>query len=42
VLLYFDADLAAHFPQAYRDGRDSMPVTDGLLLFRGTGPRRWW
>jgi hypothetical protein len=42
ALLYFDAELVPHFPAAYRRGRDSLPVSHGLLLFRGTGARRWW
>ncbi len=42
ALLYLDAELAEHFPAAYRSGRDSLPVSHGLLLFRGTGGRRWW
>ena len=42
VLLYLDSEIAAHFPDAYRVNRDRLPVTDGLLLFRGTGARRWW
>jgi hypothetical protein len=42
ALLYLDTELAQHFPAAYRTGRDSLPVSHGLLLFRGTGARRWW
>ncbi|HWO24379.1 MAG TPA: hypothetical protein VNO30_36795 [Kofleriaceae bacterium] len=42
VLLYMSSELAAYFPEAYRVGRDALPVTDGLLLFRGTGAHRWW
>lgn len=42
VLLYLDSEIAAHFPAHYRTGRDSLPVSDGLLLFRGTGAHRWW
>lgn len=42
ALLYLNSEIAAYFPEHYRVGRDTMPVTDGLLLFRGTGARRWW
>ena len=42
ALLYLDGELAEHFPAAYRTGRDSLPVSHGLLLFRGTGTHRWW
>ena len=42
ALLYLDTELAQHFPAAYRTGRESLPVTHGLLLFHGTGARRWW
>ncbi len=42
ALLYLDAELSEHFPAAYRSRRDSLPVSHGLLLFRGTGARRWW
>jgi hypothetical protein len=42
ALFYLDSEIAKHFPEAYRIDRDSLPVTDGLLLFRGTGARRWW
>jgi hypothetical protein len=42
ALLYLGTELAQHFPPAYRAGRDSLPVTDGLLLSHGSGARRWW
>ena len=42
VLLYMNSEIAAIFPEPYRAGRDTLPVTDGLLLFRGTGAHRWW
>lgn len=40
VLLYLNAELAEHFPDAYRVGRDTLPVSEGLLLFHGSGERR--
>jgi hypothetical protein len=42
ALLYLATELAQYFPAAYRTGRDSLPVSHGLLLFRGAGARRWW
>ena len=42
ALLYLDSELVQHFPAAYCSGRDRLPVSHGLLLFRGTGARRWW
>jgi hypothetical protein len=42
ALLYLATEIAQYFPAAYRTGRDSLPVSAGLLLFRGTGARRWW
>jgi hypothetical protein len=42
VLLYLSSEIAGYFPAAYRVGRDSLPVMDGLLLFRGAGAHRWW
>jgi hypothetical protein len=42
ALLYLDSELLLHFPAVYRSGRDRLPVSHGLLLFRGAGARRWW
>lgn len=42
VLLYLDSEIGEHFPDAYRAGRDTLPACEGLLLFRGSGERRWW
>ena len=42
VLLYLDSEIAEHFPDAYRVGRDTLAVREGLMLFRGSGERSWW
>jgi len=40
--MYLDSEIAAHFPDAYRVGPRQVPITDGLLRFRGTRACRSW